>query len=56
MTHRDEGHDAVEYYLGIVEETGEQRKVKYVVVITYRLKLACYDGMEGYVQYMGKTG
>ncbi len=47
MTHRDEGHDADEYYHGKVEETGEQRKVKHVVVITYSLKWACYDEMKG---------
>jgi hypothetical protein len=36
MTPREEGLDAVEYYYGLVEETGEQRKVKHVGVITYR--------------------
>ncbi len=54
MTHRDEGLRVVEYYHGILEETGEQRKGKQVVVITCRMKWACYDGMEGHGERQAK--
>jgi hypothetical protein len=37
MTHRDEGLDVVEYYIGILEER-KTKNWKQVVVITCRMK------------------